>query len=41
VPGEQGAHPVTRISWFAAAAYCEAQGARLPQWLDDEGNTRV
>ena len=26
----QGAQPVTRVSWFAAKAYCEAQGARLP-----------
>ena len=24
--------PVTRVSWFAARAYCEAQGARLPTW---------
>jgi formylglycine-generating enzyme len=22
--------PVTRVSWFAASAYCESQGARLP-----------
>lgn len=22
--------PVTRVSWFAASAYCEARGARLP-----------
>lgn len=25
-----GRQPVTRVSWFAARAYCEAQGARLP-----------
>ena len=24
--------PVTRVSWFAARAYCEAEGARLPTW---------
>ncbi len=24
--------PVTRVSWFAARAYCEAQSARLPSW---------
>jgi formylglycine-generating enzyme len=24
--------PVTRVSWFAATAYCEAQAARLPTW---------
>ena len=35
-PGEQGARPVTRVSWFAANAYCEAQGARLPRWNEWE-----
>jgi len=34
--GEQGTQPVTRVSWFAASAYCQAQGARLPQWLEWE-----
>ena len=24
--------PVTWVSWFAASAYCEAQGAQLPTW---------
>jgi formylglycine-generating enzyme len=28
--------PVTRVSWFAANAYCEAQGARLPTWHEWE-----
>ena len=28
--------PVTRVSWFAAKAYCEAQGARLPTWHEWE-----
>jgi formylglycine-generating enzyme required for sulfatase activity len=28
--------PVTRVSWFAATAYCEAQGARLPTWSEWE-----
>ncbi|MBD3649064.1 MAG: formylglycine-generating enzyme family protein [Pseudomonadales bacterium] len=28
--------PVTRVSWFAALAYCEARGARLPTWYEWE-----
>jgi len=28
--------PVTNVSWFAASAYCEARGARLPRWYEWE-----
>jgi formylglycine-generating enzyme required for sulfatase activity len=28
--------PVTRVSWFAASAYCAAHGARLPTWYEWE-----
>ena len=28
--------PVTRVSWFAAEAYCENEGARLPTWSEWE-----
>ena len=28
--------PVTRVSWFAARAYCEARGGRLPAWYEWE-----
>jgi formylglycine-generating enzyme required for sulfatase activity len=30
------AQPVTQVSWFAAKAYCEARGARLPSWYEWE-----
>lgn len=32
----QAAQPVTQVSWFAASAYCESQGARLPTWTQWE-----
>jgi formylglycine-generating enzyme required for sulfatase activity len=36
-PGEGAARkPVTQVSWFAASAYCEARGARLPRWHEWE-----
>jgi formylglycine-generating enzyme required for sulfatase activity len=28
--------PVTQVSWFAAAAYCESERARLPGWSEWE-----
>ena len=37
-PGPDAAptQPVTRVSWFAAEAYCEARQARLPNWYEWE-----
>lgn len=36
--GETAANesPATRVSWFAASAYCESLGGRLPTWLEWE-----
>jgi formylglycine-generating enzyme required for sulfatase activity len=38
--GDPGAaiarQPVTRVSWFAASAYCQARGARMPTWYEWE-----
>ena len=28
--------PVTEVSWFAARAFCDSEGARLPTWLEWE-----
>ncbi|MFO0729134.1 MAG: formylglycine-generating enzyme family protein [Myxococcota bacterium] len=35
-PGVEAEQPVVEVSWFAATAYCEAQGARLPQFREWE-----
>jgi sulfatase modifying factor 1 len=35
-PGQPLDAPVTDVSWFAARAYCESEGARLPTWLEWE-----
>jgi formylglycine-generating enzyme required for sulfatase activity len=32
----QAQQPVTQVSWFAARAYCAAQGGRLPTWHEWE-----
>jgi len=34
--GALAQQPVTRVSWFAARAYCAAAGARLPNWYEWE-----
>jgi sulfatase modifying factor 1 len=34
--GGAARQPVTQVSWFAAKAYCEARGARLPTWYEWE-----
>ncbi|MEO8777271.1 MAG: formylglycine-generating enzyme family protein [Rhodanobacter sp.] len=34
--GARSRQPVTRISWFAAQAYCESEHARLPSWYEWE-----
>ncbi|MBS0416073.1 MAG: SUMF1/EgtB/PvdO family nonheme iron enzyme [Proteobacteria bacterium] len=35
-PEAQPDQPVTRVSWFAARAYCAVNGARLPSWNEWE-----
>lgn len=35
-PNVRAAQPVTRVSWFAADAYCRAHEARLPTWAEWE-----
>lgn len=36
LPVGQSDQPVTRVSWFAAQAFCESEGARLPTWNEWE-----
>lgn len=36
VAAGQDNQPVVHVSWFAASAYCEARGARLPTWHEWE-----
>ncbi|HEX3141293.1 MAG TPA: formylglycine-generating enzyme family protein, partial [Rhizobacter sp.] len=35
-PTATGQQPVVSVSWFAAEAYCESEGARLPTWQEWE-----
>jgi formylglycine-generating enzyme len=35
-PGIAANTPVTDVSWFAASAFCEAEGGRLPTWIEWE-----
>ena len=35
-PGILPDQPITRVSWFAARAYCAAAGGRLPEWNEWE-----
>lgn len=35
-PAVRPDQPVTRVSWYAARAYCEAQKGRLPTWYEWE-----
>ena len=36
VAGADASRPVTHVSWFAAEAFCEQEGARLPTWNEWE-----
>ena len=35
-PGMSADQPATNVSWFAAEAFCENEGGRLPTWLEWE-----
>jgi sulfatase modifying factor 1 len=35
-PAAEPDQPVTEVSWFAARAFCEARGSRLPTWYEWE-----
>ena len=35
-PGAAVARPVTEVRWFAAQAFCDSEGGRLPTWLEWE-----
>lgn len=35
-PEGAGGRPAVQVSWFAAKAFCEEEGARLPTWLEWE-----
>ena len=35
-PDTRPEQPVTRVSWYAARAFCQARGARLPAWYEWE-----
>jgi formylglycine-generating enzyme required for sulfatase activity len=35
-PNAPPSQPVTQVSWFAAQAFCESEGARLPTWSEWE-----
>lgn len=35
-PDARPTQPITEVSWFAAQAYCETEGGRLPTWSEWE-----